>query len=60
MRIDASPFMIKLMAIKNASRIWFSSMCEIIKSSPMNVGVIGKPEIPRQAKRKTEAMRGCS
>lgn len=25
-RIDASPLMIKLMAIKNASRIWFSSM----------------------------------
>jgi hypothetical protein len=56
----AKPSMMKLSATKEASTTWFSWMWLKIKSSPMNVGVMGKPDNPKQQTKNKKAATGCS
>jgi hypothetical protein len=50
--------MIRLVAIKAVKPYWFSWMWPKIKSSPMKLGVMGKPIRPRLAIRKINACNG--
>ena len=60
MRTNDNPSTTKLKEVKMASMYWLAWMCVKIKSSPIKAGVIGNPVKPKQAKKNTKVILGCS